>query len=255
MLILAAALRREAASVKRRMRIQRVLRGPTWRAALGMLGERQTILVQSGMGRSRSEAAIRSVLSAYDADVLISFGFAGALAEELKPGDLVLASEVHAIRAYDEDEAHAEAIPVDLSLRTQAEAILKRAGIACTTGNFVTEMGPVTVPEEKETLHQRYDAVAVDMESAWIAQISAQEGVPFLALRAISDTIHEEILPFDQFMTSEGGWKKRRAVTFFLRHPSRVSVLLRLAAHTRWARRSLSEALGRLGDGLSSGEG
>jgi adenosylhomocysteine nucleosidase len=254
MLILVAALRREAAMVKRRMRIQRVSRGPTWRTALGTLGNRQTLLVQTGMGRSRSEAAIRSILSAYDADALISFGFAGALTEELKPGDLVLASEVYAIRAYDEDEAHAEAIPVDLSLLTQAEEILKRAGIACTRGGFVTELVPVTAPEEKRTLHQRYDAVAVDMESAWMAQISAQESAPFLALRAISDTMDEEILPFDQFMTSEGGWKKRRAVTFFLRHPSRVSVLLRLAAHTRWARRSLSEALWRLGDGLSFGE-
>jgi adenosylhomocysteine nucleosidase len=255
MLAFLAALGIEAACLTRQMRVERVSRGPTWRTYLGTVGDREILLVQTGMGRMRAEPATRSLLEMYDVDAVISFGFGGALRDDLDAGDLVLASALYAVGESFPAEPIAEASSVDDRLRTQAGQLLEDAGVAWTTGAFVTMTKLVTDSEEKRKLGEAYRAAIVDMESSWIAHIASRKTVPFVALRAVSDTLQEGILPFEHLMTSSGTWKWRETVTFFLRRPGRVKGLFHLAANARRARRCLSVALRRLVDGLSVEEG
>src|SRR5258708_18272112 len=54
-------------------------------------------------------------------------------------------------------------------------------------GNLTPEMGVIDSAADKTALATKTGAVAVDMETATIAQACAEAGVPMLAFRVISD--------------------------------------------------------------------
>jgi adenosylhomocysteine nucleosidase len=78
------------------------------------------------------------------------------------------------------------------------------------------------------------------MESAAIAQVAAQAGLPFLALRVIIDTASDE-LPAAVIAASAGGrLRVGRLIGGLLRTPADVGALIRLSARYRIAIRVLA---------------
>jgi 4-hydroxy-3-methylbut-2-en-1-yl diphosphate reductase len=136
-----------------------------------------------GMGPRR---AARSGAAAGDAPVparaVLVAGFCGALDPTLAPGDVVLASELRDPR----DATVATADPTILA------GVLRRAGMR-------VHVGPIASSEKVVRGGRRRDlaatgALAVDMESAWLAGGWAAAGErPFLILRVVVDTGAREL--------------------------------------------------------------
>src|SRR5207247_1150046 len=100
-------------------------------------------------------------------------GVCGALSPDLKPGDVVVATEV---RTPDGAAIHCSSGPLAAAVRAM--------GIEPHLGPLVS--WPHTVSgAERETLAAT-GAIAVDMESAWLAEGAA--GRPFAVLRVVVDT-------------------------------------------------------------------
>ena len=138
----------------------------------------QTLLVVSGMGRERAKQAAHTLIEA-NVDCLISFGSAGALAPELKPGDLVQPGEVlDAGRRYTVNTFLSEAARQRLA---QQSIAVRDGPLAC-----VDEVAAST--DAKQALHRQTGAVAVDMESAGILEAAGREGPPVSVLRVITDS-------------------------------------------------------------------
>lgn len=153
---------------------------PCWE---GRAGPNHVTLIQSGVG---PRAARRAIEAAFDpCNVIVSLGFAGALEPGLKVGDLVLSQTVlweengqlcrHEVEDTLVSTAEA-ALPPDLRQRAALGALLSSPVVLAT-------------PSAKKQAARRYRAVAVEMEAAALAGYAAQQGVPFLALRAILDPV------------------------------------------------------------------
>ncbi len=129
---------------------------------------------QIGMGPRR---AARSAHVAERGPVLIA-GFCGALDPELEPGDIVLASELRGptgtTRCPD---------PAILA------GVLRRGGLRVRVGPIASSQRLV-IRERRRAL-QRTGALAVDMESAWLA--SATPAQPLVTLRVVVDTHRREL--------------------------------------------------------------
>ena len=124
---------------------------------------------------------LRSLLASFDPSTVrgvISFGVAGGLDPSLKSGDVVVATEV-----------------VAGELRWQAglalsEELIDGSGLG---GQKVVRAGLVGVEQVvvgqagKAALHAETGASAVDMESHIAAAYAEESGLPFAALRVISD--------------------------------------------------------------------
>lgn len=138
----------------------------------------QTLLIVSGTGRERAKQAAHKLIEE-NADRLISFGSAGALSPELKPGDLVQAEEVSgAGRKY----------AVTACLPEPARQRLARQDIAVRAGSMACADKEVATTDAKQELFRQTGAIAVDMESAGILEAAQHEGLPVSVLRVITDS-------------------------------------------------------------------
>ena len=60
-------------------------------------------------------------------------------------------------------------------------------------GTCISAEKVITNSAEKKALNQLYGADVVDMESYWIGKVCRERGVPFLAVRAISDMVNQRV--------------------------------------------------------------
>ncbi len=135
-------------------------------------------VVATGYGPRRA-AARAATLGPLSFGALAVAGTGGGLADDLVPGDLVVASEVS-------DGQTVTPIPSAQLLAGE----LRRAGLRVRTGRVVT-VGHLYRPGQRDRLAAG-GAIAVDMESAEL--IKAARGRPAAVIRAISDTPDRPLL-------------------------------------------------------------
>jgi 4-hydroxy-3-methylbut-2-enyl diphosphate reductase len=150
---------------------------------------------RSGMGRRGIDFG--------DADAIGVAGLCGAVDPSLRPGDVVLATE---LRSED-----GTTIPCPDS--TLLAEPLRRLGLRATTGTLYTAS---KILGRHERLALRDEGVtAVDMESAWIAE--AGHGRPVAVLRVVVDTADRRLAsPRTLTAGVRGLWTLRRAAAAFV---------------------------------------
>jgi adenosylhomocysteine nucleosidase len=118
---------------------------------------------------------------------------------------------------------------------------------ALRVGDIVRELHSIdrvaVTAGEKRVLRESTGAAAVDMESAALARKAGEWGVPFYAIRAVSDTALEDMpLDFNIYRDAEGRFSRTRIAMAALARPfSRVPALLRLDRNCRIAAESLGD--------------
>lgn len=152
------------------------------KAALGALLDDDRVRVGvAGASPERAENLAREMVADFGCTALLSFGVAGALSEALKPGDIVLARRV-VMADGRRIETHRGWVPELSRAALEAGLVLKHAEVA--------EAGEVIAdPAAKRALARRTGAQAVDIETGAVAHVADALGVPFGALRAISDGV------------------------------------------------------------------
>lgn len=153
--------------------------------ALAIRSLRPAFRVRStGMGPARARAAV-GVLSADPARALVVLGFGGGLAADSALGEVVLAREVVELDQHGAQCGEPIACQGAAALAVE----LERAGLRTQTGQ-VASVSEIITGEARQRMLAA-GAVAVDMESAWVARAAA--GRPFAVLRVLSDTPRHEL--------------------------------------------------------------
>lgn len=103
----------------------------------------------------------------------------------------------------------------------------------------------------KAALRNATGAAAVDMESHIAADVARRHGVPFAAIRVISDAANEELPPAALVgMRPDGGIALGAVLASLARQPSQLPALIRTGRHAGHAHkvlRDVYDALGRSG--------
>jgi 4-hydroxy-3-methylbut-2-enyl diphosphate reductase len=136
-------------------------------------------VLRTGMGPSRSRVAAARGL-AVDSPAVAVVGLCAGVAPELRPGDVVCATELR----------REGAAPIDVPGSALLVAALRRRGLRAHVGPILS-VERITGPADRRAL--RYDGVlAVDMESAWLAE--AADGRPLAVLRVVADCADRRLL-------------------------------------------------------------
>jgi adenosylhomocysteine nucleosidase len=141
------------------------------------------LVVVSGIGAERAYAA-GSLLLSHGATALLSWGCAAALDERITPGCLVLRKRIIS--------ANGEIQLVSPEWHQRLYRALESKCPVCTEALVETDI-VVQTSAEKRALAKRTHAAATDMESAAQARLAKDFGLPFLAIRAVVDTLSTEI--------------------------------------------------------------
>jgi hypothetical protein len=112
-------------------------------------------------------------------------------------------------------------------------------------GKSVTVAQPAADPQAKRRLAQAFQADVVDMESYWIAMIASEKEVPFLAVRAVSDTFQERLPPFERMLGSDGKPDLTKIGLYAIFHPGQLANLVRFQRNSRIAGQNLTAFLSR----------
>ena len=146
-------------------------------------------------------------------------GFAGALDPKLNVGDVIVEGVAPDV---------ASALPAKLASLHTTTAIIATAA-------------------QKAALRGQTGAAAVEMEAAAVRELARSVGVPFVHVRAISDTANEDLDARVLHGVDSFGRVKLAAMTgLVLRHPGILAGLLRLGSNTRLAGRRLADVVTRL---------
>jgi 4-hydroxy-3-methylbut-2-enyl diphosphate reductase len=142
-------------------------------------------VLHTGMGPRRAQAATAALLAPPGEWSLAVAGLCGGLDPGLEPGDVVVASEVRGPAGPDGIDG-----TVDCPSAGLLAAALQRRGLRPRIGPVASADHVVQGAERARLLAT--GAVAVDMESAWIAA-AARGGTPFAVLRVVLDAPGSEL--------------------------------------------------------------
>src|ERR1051326_8273157 len=185
------------------------------------------VAAAAGIGLNATRITAKALLEEVSPSLFISVGLAGAISPSLKIGDLVLPEKV---------------INAETGRTFPVTAI-----VPALTGTLLSSPTVLSVAQKKAAA-ARYNPIAVDMEAAAVAEVAAQAGVPFLAVKAISDEADFEMLPFDRFVRTDGTLSIASLLAHATIRPHWWPRLLRLARNSRLASNALCERLRHLID-------
>jgi adenosylhomocysteine nucleosidase len=165
---------------------------------VGTLAEANVVIVRSGIGKVNAALGAAELIRAFSPDAMVSTGVAGGIDCSLGVMDVVVSSSIvyHDVwcgmgceygqvqgmpALFQADEAMCR---VAQSLNGAEGSVTRiHAGLICTGDQFITSR------DELSKIKANFPAgLAVDMESAAIAQTCHIYGVPFVSFRIISDT-------------------------------------------------------------------
>jgi 4-hydroxy-3-methylbut-2-enyl diphosphate reductase len=139
---------------------------------------------RTGVGPRRSLAAVAR-LAREPGDALLVLGFCGGLDARAHPGEVIVAEEVLAAS----DEGH-DPVRAGCDGVAQLTGALLAAGMTVRSGQVVG-VGRAATGARRAQLRAA-GALAVDMESAWLAAGAA--GRPFAVVRVVLDSPSHELL-------------------------------------------------------------
>lgn len=186
----------------------------------GVLGKHPVVLVQSGIGKVMSAMSVAVLADHFDVDAIVNTGSAGAVADGLAVGDVVVASKLayHDVDvtafgyAYGQMAGQELYYPADQILLESLQEVLEVQGLTSHVGLIVTGDSFIAGQDKVAAIKAAFpDVLAVEMEGAAIAQAAVNTGKPFLVIRAMSDTAQGDAnITFDEFIIEAG---KRSAQT------------------------------------------
>ncbi|MGD8329409.1 MAG: hypothetical protein PVJ49_08215 [Acidobacteriota bacterium] len=176
-ILLAAAVPFELRPFARRLGLE----APASAIAHGKHGERHVSLLSAGMGRPGDDT-FAAALHDLRPGAVINIGIAGALDEEHPAGSTWLVDQWHRPQPPHELAARA-----DEALCAELAGLLDGAGLDWGRARAVMVDHPLHDTAERDRIRAGTGAHLVEMEGAAWAGIAAAAGVPFAAVRVVSD--------------------------------------------------------------------
>jgi adenosylhomocysteine nucleosidase len=195
-----------------------------------------TLVAVSGMGRAAAVAAAGALVDA-GATALVSWGLAGGLDPRLQAGTICLPGVVVA-----RDGAR---FATDVHWREILAAAISQH-LRVVSGTLLTSAVAIEDVAAKAAAFAATGAIAVDIESAGVAQIAASKRLPFVAVRAIVDTAGDTLPRAVMAAGTEGRVRLARLLFGIVRSPREIAPVMRLAQRYRAAIRALG-AVARTG--------
>lgn len=186
-------------------------------------------VAQTGMGFAAARRGTQALLDAHHPAWILSVGFSGALQPQFKIGDIVMGNVLA--------DTHGQEVQIDLRMASDPER-------GVWVGKLLTSDEIVRTIAEKRQLAEKYQALAVDLESLAVAQVCRDTRTRFLAVRCISDDLSRDLPPELATLVGEtGAVRLGAAVSFLWKRPGSIQEIWQLRENAELAGERLAKYL------------
>ena len=209
--------------------LRQLTRGPL-PVYLGRLGTLDIAVLHTGVGLEAVRSRVPGFLGAHRPELLISSGFAGGLDPLLDAGAIFVADNYSS--------------PVLLD----STRLFFRSDPSVFFGSLISHSTPVESIVSKRSLALETGAMAVDMETSALLMACTSRAIPFLSLRAISDTASQKLpVPFSiWFDLAEQKARPLQLLLYLAAHPSVIPAFILFIRSVFRAKNNLSSRLLKL---------
>ncbi|EGS38126.1 MTA/SAH nucleosidase [Limosilactobacillus oris F0423] len=180
----------------------------------GQISGQDVVLVESGIGKVEAGITTEHLITDCGADVVINSGSAGGIGDGLHVGDVVIstATAYHDVDATAFDYQYGQLPgkePRFAASEKWGDALAKageqtgltiKQGLIVSGDQFIASQDAI-----KQILAHFPDALSSEMEGAAVGQVATDHQVPYVVVRAMSDTGDEEAgVSFDEFIIEAG---------------------------------------------------
>ncbi len=174
----------------------------------GNIGKTECVLVESGVGKVNASRCTQMLIDNMNVDYIINIGIAGGITEDIKICDIVIGEKLvqhdFDVTAFNHEKGFIPNVGVYVE---SDKKLIKYANDYKIEGinihNGVIASGDIFCDSEKmsKKIHDKFNALCVEMEGASIAQVCYLCKVPFLVIRSISDSPYEgnNKITYDEF--------------------------------------------------------
>lgn len=183
---------------------------------------RDVVAVVGGGTAARLERNLDDQIEMFPG-IVLSCGIAGALIPSLRPGDVVIGGDADVL------------------------APLRAALSGATVGRIIGSDTIAATSVQKHAIAARTGGIAVDMESHIAARVTTRRGLPFGAVRVISDRLEDDLPPAALVgMKPDGGMALGAVLASLAKAPGQLPALLRTGRQADAAFAGLKAAMAAL---------
>lgn len=173
--------------------------------------EHDLIIAYSKIGKVFSTLTAATMIEKFGAEILLFSGVAGGINPNLKIGDLIVATALCQhdldITAFGHPHGYVpegkQFIEAEKQLIALASEVAVEMGVKLQEGIIATGDQFIHSEERKRWIQKTFKADALEMEGTSVAVVCEALDVPFIILRAISDTADMDAsFNFDAFLES-----------------------------------------------------
>lgn len=177
----------------------------------GKINQNDVVLVEAGVGKVNAARTTQILIDNFKVDIVINVGSAGSANDELEIGDIVIGEKIvqhdFDITAFGNPKGFisnvGQFLESDKKLINEFEKIALnqedefniKIGTVASGDIFCTDI------KMKNKIREKFNADAIEMEGAAIAQVCKLDKVPFIIIRSISDKPNgNNNVTFDKFL-------------------------------------------------------
>lgn len=199
------AMNEEVASIVDSMKIDRMEAKARMEFFFGEFLEKKVVVVKCGIGKVNAAICTQILIDDFDVDIVINTGVAGGVSRNLKPGDVVVSTDlVHhdfdatlssnryaagQVPKMDVYSFKADEKLVELAFNTAK----KVSDFSVFKGRIVSGDQVIAAAGKVASLRETFEALAVEMEGASIGHTCYANNIPFVVIRSISDMADENM--------------------------------------------------------------
>ena len=167
------------------------------------------VLAYSKIGKVNAALSATVMIEKFKIKKLLFSGVAGAIDEDLKIGDLIVATKTTqhdvdlTVFGYEPGFIPESRVffECDKNLNDLAFDVARKLNIKLKSGIIASGDQFIHSQEKKEWIKNTFNASAIEMEGAAVGCVCFNENIPFFMLRSISDTAEEGAgVDFDEFL-------------------------------------------------------
>lgn len=165
-------------------------------------------LVESGMGKVNAARITQILIDKMNVDVILNVGVAGSISRNINKCDIVIGEKLvqhdFDLTLLNFEKGLIPNVGKYIDCDQKLVNIAKNIKMETKVTSGIISSGDIFISEEKmgAKINKKFGALCVEMEGASIAQVCHLCNIPFLVIRAISDSPYEKDnhLTFEEFL-------------------------------------------------------